>query len=83
MIGEDIDLDQALDRMTEREDAEVLAKAAKGIAAVIKRRNKEKKKASREINQEKEMRKKKKKHKKRRGSSSIQDHQILSLIWNI
>ncbi len=74
MIGEDIDLDQALDRMTEREDAEVLAKAAKGIAAVIKRRNKEKKKASREINQEKEMRKRRRNIKREEVHLPIQDH---------
>ena len=37
-IEADIDLDLVLDKMTENADAEVLAKAAKEIAVVIKRR---------------------------------------------
>jgi hypothetical protein len=60
--------------MTENADAEVLAKAAKEIAVVIKRRKKEKKKANREINLEIEMRKRRRNIKKEEDHLLIQDH---------
>lgn len=60
--------------MTEREDAEALARAAREIAAGIKRRKKENKKESLGINQGTGMRRKRRNIRREEAHLQIQDH---------
>ena len=60
--------------MTEREDAEALARAAREIAAGIKRRRKENKKESLGINQGTGMRRKRRNTRREEDHLQIQDH---------